>query len=120
MPPKKTSTSAVTTMTQAAIRQLITDSVAAALETQAANMASTDNPNRNIGPRETPKELLDSFASLNGLNQYFIVAIVSRKTKWHLLLVPYSMMPCPGEMHTPNLLEWNKPTGSPGPNLKGS
>ncbi|GJR02357.1 reverse transcriptase domain-containing protein [Tanacetum coccineum] len=44
MPPKKTSTSAVTTMTQAAIRQLITDSVAAALEAQAATMANT---NRN-------------------------------------------------------------------------
>ncbi|GJR31509.1 hypothetical protein Tco_1107741 [Tanacetum coccineum] len=40
-------------MTQAAIRQLVADSVAAALEAQAATMASTDNPNRNIGPRET-------------------------------------------------------------------
>ncbi|GJX21333.1 hypothetical protein Tco_0224010 [Tanacetum coccineum] len=40
-------------MTQAAIRQLVADSVAAALEAQAATMASTDNPNRNTGPRET-------------------------------------------------------------------
>ncbi|GKB27876.1 reverse transcriptase domain-containing protein [Tanacetum coccineum] len=40
--------------TQAAIRQLVTDSVTAALEAQAATMASTDNPNRNTGPRETP------------------------------------------------------------------
>ncbi|GJS02447.1 hypothetical protein Tco_0318955 [Tanacetum coccineum] len=54
MPPKRTSTSAAPAMTQAAIRQLVTDSVAAALEAQAATMANTDNPNRNTGPRETP------------------------------------------------------------------
>ncbi|GJU61101.1 reverse transcriptase domain-containing protein [Tanacetum coccineum] len=54
MPPKRTSTSAAPAMTQAAIRQLVVDSVAAALEAQAATMASTDNPNRNTGPRETP------------------------------------------------------------------
>ncbi|GJZ85611.1 reverse transcriptase domain-containing protein [Tanacetum coccineum] len=53
MPPKRTSISAAPTMTQAAIRQLVADSVAAALEAQAATMASTDNPNRNTGPRET-------------------------------------------------------------------
>ncbi|GKD06538.1 reverse transcriptase domain-containing protein [Tanacetum coccineum] len=54
MPPKRTSTSAAPAMTQAAIRQLVTDSVAAALEAQAATMANTDNPNRNNGPKETP------------------------------------------------------------------
>ncbi|GJZ85022.1 hypothetical protein Tco_0650361, partial [Tanacetum coccineum] len=55
--------SAAPAMTQAAIRQLVVDSVAAALEAQAADMASTDNPNRNIRPRETPvrKDLLVSF-----------------------------------------------------------
>ncbi|GJW86771.1 hypothetical protein Tco_0162111 [Tanacetum coccineum] len=53
MPPKRTSTSAAPAMTQAAIRQLVVDSIAAPLEAQAATMASTDNPNRNIGPRET-------------------------------------------------------------------
>ncbi|GKF43625.1 hypothetical protein Tco_0130177, partial [Tanacetum coccineum] len=30
------------------------DSVAAVLEAQVATMASTNNPNRNTGPRETP------------------------------------------------------------------
>ncbi|GKE37857.1 hypothetical protein Tco_1461262 [Tanacetum coccineum] len=54
MPPKRTSTSAAPAMTQAAIRQLVADSVVAALEAQVVTMASTDNPNRNIGPRETP------------------------------------------------------------------
>ncbi|GKA20874.1 hypothetical protein Tco_0700863 [Tanacetum coccineum] len=54
MPPKRTSTSTAPTMTQAAIWQLVADSVAAALEAQAATMASTDNLNRNIRPRETP------------------------------------------------------------------
>ncbi|GKE51394.1 reverse transcriptase domain-containing protein, partial [Tanacetum coccineum] len=54
MPPKRTSTFAAPAMTQAAIRQLVADSVAMALEAQAANMANADNTNRSIGPRETP------------------------------------------------------------------
>ncbi|GJU30125.1 hypothetical protein Tco_1173714 [Tanacetum coccineum] len=52
MPPKRTSTSAAPAMTQAAIRQLVADSIDVALEAQAATMASTDNPNRNTRPRE--------------------------------------------------------------------
>ncbi|GJV46443.1 putative reverse transcriptase domain-containing protein [Tanacetum coccineum] len=51
MPPKRTSTSEAPTMTQAAIRKLVADSVTAALEAQAANMANTDNTTR---PREAP------------------------------------------------------------------
>nr|GEW89733.1 hypothetical protein [Tanacetum cinerariifolium] len=54
MAPKRTSTSVAPAMNQAAIRQLIDDRVAAALEAQAANMANTDNTNRNPEPRETP------------------------------------------------------------------
>nr|GEW56345.1 reverse transcriptase domain-containing protein [Tanacetum cinerariifolium] len=54
MAPKRTSTSAAPAMTQAAIWQLVADSVAAALEAQAANMANTDNTNKNTRPRETP------------------------------------------------------------------
>nr|GEW26361.1 reverse transcriptase domain-containing protein [Tanacetum cinerariifolium] len=53
MPPKRTSTSAAPTMTQAAIWQLVVDSITAALEAQAANMTNTDNTNRNTRPRET-------------------------------------------------------------------
>nr|GEU46343.1 reverse transcriptase domain-containing protein [Tanacetum cinerariifolium] len=52
MPPKRTSTSAAPVMTQAAIRQLVVDSVATALEAQVANMANADNTNRNTGQRE--------------------------------------------------------------------
>ncbi|GKC17586.1 reverse transcriptase domain-containing protein [Tanacetum coccineum] len=54
MPPKRTSIAAAPTMTQAVIRQLVANSVVAAIEAQAATMASTDNPNRNTRPRETP------------------------------------------------------------------
>ncbi|GKE74495.1 hypothetical protein Tco_1536536 [Tanacetum coccineum] len=54
MPPKRTSTSAAPAMTQAAIRQLITDGIVAALEAQATAMANANNPNMNIGPREIP------------------------------------------------------------------
>ncbi|GKF10069.1 hypothetical protein Tco_0047995, partial [Tanacetum coccineum] len=43
MPPKRTSTSEAPAMTQAAIRKLVANSVTAALEAQAANMANTDN-----------------------------------------------------------------------------
>ncbi|GJZ97246.1 reverse transcriptase domain-containing protein [Tanacetum coccineum] len=53
MPPKRTSTSTAPAMTQAVIRQLVADSVVAALEAQAANMANTHNTNRNPEPRET-------------------------------------------------------------------
>nr|GFC13000.1 reverse transcriptase domain-containing protein [Tanacetum cinerariifolium] len=57
MPPKRNSTSAAAAseapaMTQAAIRQLVVDNVAIALETQAATMANADNANRNPEPRE--------------------------------------------------------------------
>ncbi|GKC51942.1 hypothetical protein Tco_1074687, partial [Tanacetum coccineum] len=54
MPPKRTSTSAAPVMTQAAIWQLITNGIAAALEAQAAAIANADNPNRKTGPREIP------------------------------------------------------------------
>nr|GFB90855.1 reverse transcriptase domain-containing protein [Tanacetum cinerariifolium] len=54
MPPKRTSTSAAPTMAQAAIRQLVTDSITTALEAQAANMANADDTNRNPKPREAP------------------------------------------------------------------
>ncbi|GJV13520.1 reverse transcriptase domain-containing protein [Tanacetum coccineum] len=52
MPPKRTSTSKAPTMTQAAIRKLVADSVSATLEAQAATMANADNTNRNTGERE--------------------------------------------------------------------
>nr|GEX28113.1 reverse transcriptase domain-containing protein [Tanacetum cinerariifolium] len=53
MAPKRTSTSTAPTLTQAAIRKLVADSVVAALETQAPTMANIDNTNRNIEQRET-------------------------------------------------------------------
>nr|GEW37733.1 reverse transcriptase domain-containing protein [Tanacetum cinerariifolium] len=54
MAPKRTSTSTAPAMTQAAIRQLIDDSVAAARKALAATMANTNHTNRNTGPSETP------------------------------------------------------------------
>ncbi|GKE62358.1 hypothetical protein Tco_1512725 [Tanacetum coccineum] len=54
MGPKRTSTSAAPPMIQTAIKKLVADSVAAALEAQAATMASTSNPNRNTGPTGIP------------------------------------------------------------------
>nr|GEV12811.1 hypothetical protein [Tanacetum cinerariifolium] len=54
MPPKRTSTSEASTMTHAVISKLVADSVATALEAQAAMMASTNDPNRNSWPRKTP------------------------------------------------------------------
>nr|GEY53597.1 reverse transcriptase domain-containing protein [Tanacetum cinerariifolium] len=48
MPPKRSSTSEASTMSQASIRKLVADSVAAALETQTATMAEADNSIREI------------------------------------------------------------------------
>ncbi|GJS85901.1 putative reverse transcriptase domain-containing protein [Tanacetum coccineum] len=47
MDPKRTPTSTTPAMSQAAIRKLVADSVAAALEVQAATMGNTNNTNRN-------------------------------------------------------------------------
>ncbi|GKC48060.1 hypothetical protein Tco_1065782 [Tanacetum coccineum] len=55
MPLKRTSTSAASAMTQAAIRKLVANSIATALEAQAANMANADNTNGSTEPRETPE-----------------------------------------------------------------
>nr|GEV17514.1 hypothetical protein [Tanacetum cinerariifolium] len=52
MPPKRKSTFVAPAMTQAAIRQLIANGIAAALEAQAATMENTDNPNRNTNYKE--------------------------------------------------------------------
>nr|GEU52860.1 reverse transcriptase domain-containing protein [Tanacetum cinerariifolium] len=51
MPPKRTSTSETPAITLATLQRLITDGIAAALETQAIN---TNDTNRNLKPRETP------------------------------------------------------------------
>ncbi|GJZ65548.1 reverse transcriptase domain-containing protein, partial [Tanacetum coccineum] len=48
------STSEAPAMTQAAIKKLVADSVATALEAQAATMTNTSNLNRNTGPTGTP------------------------------------------------------------------
>ncbi|GJZ58721.1 hypothetical protein Tco_0614537 [Tanacetum coccineum] len=48
MLPKRMSTSETPAITLAAIQQLITDGITAALKAQAATMASSSNPNRNI------------------------------------------------------------------------
>nr|GFC74266.1 reverse transcriptase domain-containing protein [Tanacetum cinerariifolium] len=50
MPPKKTSTSKTPAITLATIQRLITDGIAAALETRAIN---TNINNRNLEPKET-------------------------------------------------------------------
>ncbi|GJZ81978.1 hypothetical protein Tco_0646972 [Tanacetum coccineum] len=49
MAPKRTPTSATPAMSQAAIRKLVADSVAATLVAQAATMANADNTNQNTG-----------------------------------------------------------------------
>ncbi|GJW65409.1 hypothetical protein Tco_0117293 [Tanacetum coccineum] len=54
MPPKRTSTSKASAMTHAAIRKLVADSVAIALEAQAVTMESISNPDSR--PRKTPYE----------------------------------------------------------------
>nr|GEW64727.1 putative reverse transcriptase domain-containing protein [Tanacetum cinerariifolium] len=54
LPPKRSSTSEASTMSQAAIRKLVTDSIAAALETQTTTTTEADNSIRNTSPIEIP------------------------------------------------------------------
>ncbi|GJU50516.1 hypothetical protein Tco_1220071 [Tanacetum coccineum] len=54
--PKRTSISEAPSMSQAAIRKLVADSVTTALEAQAANMTNAHNTNRNSELREVPVE----------------------------------------------------------------
>ncbi|GKA91993.1 hypothetical protein Tco_0813918 [Tanacetum coccineum] len=61
MPPKRTSTSEAPTMTQAAIKKLVADSVTVALEAQAATIAGTSNPNRNTSPTGTPIAIMGNY-----------------------------------------------------------
>ncbi|GKF56046.1 hypothetical protein Tco_0166386, partial [Tanacetum coccineum] len=107
MPLKRTSTSEAPAMTQVAIRKLVTDSVTAALEAQAATMASTNNPNRNTGPTGTPVSRKGNYKEFiscqpfyfNGtksiglirwfqteLKEYFLVQPVLEENKGRLLL----------------------------------
>ncbi|GJV07874.1 reverse transcriptase domain-containing protein [Tanacetum coccineum] len=67
MPPKRSSTSAIPAFTQDAIRQLI-----AALEAQTAAMAISNNPNRNIEPREIPVAKMGNYKEfINCQPSYF-------------------------------------------------
>nr|GEW81660.1 hypothetical protein [Tanacetum cinerariifolium] len=44
MPPKRSSTSEASTMSQAAIRKLVVDNISAALETQTSTMTEAGSP----------------------------------------------------------------------------
>ncbi|GKF20089.1 hypothetical protein Tco_0068727 [Tanacetum coccineum] len=72
MPPNRTSTSAAPTMTEAAIRQLITDGVTVTLEAQAAAMANADNPNKNTGPKEIPAAKRGNYKEFISCQWYWI------------------------------------------------
>nr|GFA24308.1 reverse transcriptase domain-containing protein [Tanacetum cinerariifolium] len=67
MTPKRTLTSSAPAITQAAIWQLVTDSVVVALEAQATNMANINNTNRNPEPRKNPAR--NSYAKSIGIEQ---------------------------------------------------
>nr|GEW81583.1 reverse transcriptase domain-containing protein [Tanacetum cinerariifolium] len=67
--PKRTSTSIAPAKTQAAIRKLIADSVATALEAQAANMANADNTNRNQNRRQ---EIIRAYVATPTVNSGYV------------------------------------------------
>ncbi|GJW19784.1 putative reverse transcriptase domain-containing protein [Tanacetum coccineum] len=76
MPPKRTSTSEAPTMTQAAIKKLVSYSVIAALEAQAATMAGTSNPNRNTGPTGTPVAKTRKLQRIHKLSTFLLQSYV--------------------------------------------
>nr|GFA29780.1 hypothetical protein [Tanacetum cinerariifolium] len=88
MAPKRTSTSAAPAMTQAAIKKLIANSVATALEAQAANMSNAVNIDRNAEPREAPvtkrcsyKEFM-SCQPFNFKGSKGVVGLIPYKITW--------------------------------------
>ncbi|GJS56508.1 hypothetical protein Tco_0629870 [Tanacetum coccineum] len=68
MPPKRMSTSKAPAMTQAAIKKLVADSVSAALEAQAVNMANTDNTTRSREATVARKCRYKEFMSCQPIN----------------------------------------------------
>ncbi|GJR86534.1 hypothetical protein Tco_0210545, partial [Tanacetum coccineum] len=68
IPLKRTSTSKAPAMTQAAIGKLVTDSVSAALEAQAANMENTDNTTRLRESHVVRKYSYKEFMSCQPIN----------------------------------------------------
>nr|GEY59273.1 ribonuclease H-like domain-containing protein [Tanacetum cinerariifolium] len=96
MPPKRRSTSAASasatpTMTQAAIRQLVADSVTIALETQAANMENTKNTNRNTRPRETPIVKRGNYKEFISCQPFYINGTEGMRIKQYFLMTDYSL-----------------------------
>nr|GEU28765.1 hypothetical protein [Tanacetum cinerariifolium] len=69
--PKRKSTSIAPAMTHATIRKLVANSVAAALEAQAATMANTDNTNRNTREREMPVARKCSYKEFISCNPFY-------------------------------------------------
>nr|GEX34594.1 hypothetical protein [Tanacetum cinerariifolium] len=70
-------------MTQAAIRQLVADSVAAALEAQAATMESIDNPNRNTRPRETHVARKCTYKEFMSCQPFYFNGLQSEICYWY-------------------------------------
>nr|GFA10394.1 putative reverse transcriptase domain-containing protein [Tanacetum cinerariifolium] len=75
MPPKRSSASAASAseapaMTQAAIRKLVVDSIATALETQSVTMENVDNANRNPEPRKAPVAIKCSYKEFKSFQPF--------------------------------------------------
>nr|GEX95471.1 putative reverse transcriptase domain-containing protein [Tanacetum cinerariifolium] len=82
MPPKRTSTSAAPAMTQAVIRQLVADSVAATLKAQAATFANIDNTNRNSGPRVTPVARKCTYKEFMSCQPFYFNELTQKNKKY--------------------------------------
>nr|GEW67062.1 putative reverse transcriptase domain-containing protein [Tanacetum cinerariifolium] len=78
IPPKRSSTSEALTMSQAAIRKLVADSVQKEETTKNSSAV-------NLSTSMVQKELLDSSVGSRELNQYFLEATVLKRIKLHLL-----------------------------------
>ncbi|GJW77553.1 hypothetical protein Tco_0139235 [Tanacetum coccineum] len=126
MSPKRKSISVAPAMTQAAIRKLVANSVATALEVQAATMANANNTNRNTREGETLvarkcsyKEFMNCQPSYFkgtegavGLIHWFertkMVFLLSNCTEDNNVKFATGTLTetlCPGGIHSPSLLE---------------
>ncbi|GKC85122.1 hypothetical protein Tco_1140839 [Tanacetum coccineum] len=88
MPPKRASTSEAPARTQAAIRKLVADSVTAALETQAAIMASAGNPNRNTNLTGTPAVKMGNYKEFISCQPFYFNVMEKKSDEKRLEDIP--------------------------------
>ncbi|GJX12377.1 reverse transcriptase domain-containing protein [Tanacetum coccineum] len=108
MPPKRTSTSESPAITQVAIKILVTDSVAVALEAQAAMIASTSNPNMNTGPTGTLIEKTGNYKEFISCQPFYLNVTFATSTLTNDTLSWWNAYAQPMRVDQANQITWTE------------